>query len=607
MVAVPDRRKIRPFKSSRNLSEVAVVTLLPESRWDKQILWAIIIVLLAFGIFKAIVLWGAYPIPNPDFPGFIATGKSLLGLHLPESFKRAPAVGIMQVLLSRVLAVANPELTAGWLLNAILSVFNGVLLFLVGRRFVGNLAALVAIVAMLNPWVLIAQVDPVAETTMLFFIFLSFWLMFVQSRWVYLAASIASMVRYECVALIAIAFILDLLKCTTKQQRWRAIGLFVAALVPFLLWMLGTWLTWNPTASHYLKHYGHGNCIRDYLTFLGQSAFLSLFQWPPAVAASFLPQANAPSAQTLQHSVQIQSVVVLGIAGIGTAASLVTAGFRRNAPVLALWSFVVLYLPVHLFRVETHHRYTIPIAGLLLLLCCIGWKDMLQSYARWSVPRWMPVVLAVAVASVAVIWLGMLLAILPAIAKLYIKGRWLPWAGLVVIAAVWVLEWIRRGRKGGVENLAACCLAAVAVVSVQFPAVGVIGNGTRVEFKRLADWYLANSKPGQRLADRYAGTLRLMAPSRGDDFVNMARELQSQTLEEFYGKCYNLNVRYVAWSPRGSAGTKQGLEVVGTILTQPRDYDRLRFVLRIETGPGQWIHVFRLLRPDEKDVAPPGP
>jgi hypothetical protein len=606
-VAVQDRRKIRPFKSPRNPSEAAVVSIPSDAVRDKRILWAIMFVLLAFGIFKAIVLWGAYPIPNPDFPGFIASGKSLLGLHPPESFKRAPAVGIMQVALSRVLPVANPELSAGWLLNAILSVVNGVLLFLIGRRFIGNLSALVAVVAMLNPWVLIAQVDPVAETTMLFFIFLSFWLMILQSRWVYLAAAIASMVRYECAALIAIAVVMDLLHCTTKQQRWRAIGLFIAASVPFLLWMLGTWWTWNPTASHYLKHYGHGSCIGDYLSYLGQSAFLSMFQWPPAVAASFHPQQNAPSAQTLEQSVQILSVVILALAGIGLAASLVTAVFRRNAPVLALWAFVFLYLPVHLFRAETHHRYTVPIAGLLLLLCCVGWMDLLKLYARISVPRWMPVVLAVIVAAIAVVWLGMLLAILPAIAKLYLKGRWLPYAGLAAIGAVWILEWFRSGRKGAVENLAACCLAAVAVVSVQFPAVGVIGNGTRVEFKRLADWYLANAKPGECLADRYAGTLRLIAPSRGDDFVNMARQLQSKTLEEFYGKCYNLNVRYVAWSPRGSAGTKQGLDAVGKILAQPRDYGPLRFVLRIETGPGQWIHVFRLLRPDEKDVAPPGP
>lgn len=584
-----------------------VVSMPSETLRDKRILWAIVFVLLVFGIFKAIVLWGAYPIPNPDFPGFIGTGKSLLAFHLPDSFKRAPAVGVLQVALSRVIPVANPELTAGWLLNALLSVFNGVLLFLIGRRFIGNPASLVAVVAMLNPWVLIAQVDPVAETTMLFFIFLSFWLMILQSRWVYLSASIASMVRYECAALIAIALVMDLLKCTTKQQRWRALGLFVAASIPFLLWMLGTWLTWNPTASHYLKHYGHGNCIGDYLTFLGQSAFLTLFQWPPAVAARFLPQTNTSAAQTLQQSVQILSVVILGIAGIGMAISLAIAVLRRKAMVLAVWAFVFLYLPVHLFRAETHHRYTVPIAGLLLLLCCVGWMDLLKLYPRVSVPRWMPIVLAVVVAAIAVVWLGMLLAILPEIAKLYLKGRWLPWAGLTAIAAVCILEWIRQGRASGLGNLAACCLAAVAVVSVQFPAVGVIGNGTRVEFKRLADWYLANSKPGERLADRYAGTLRLIAPSRGDDFVNMSRDLQSQTLEEFYGKCYNLNVRYVAWSPRGSAGSKRGLEVVGKILTQPRDYDRLRFVLRIEIGPGQWIHVFRLLGPDENIAAPHGP
>ena len=593
-------------KSRRKTAESPVKPVPEPNPRDGWIVGSIVIVLLAFGIFKAIVLWGAYPIPNPDFPGFIAAGKSLLAFQLPDNFKRAPAVGIFQVLLSRVLPVDNPELTAGWLLNAILSVFNGILLFSLGRRFLGNMAAIVAIVAMLNPWVLVAQVDPVAETTMLFFIFLSFWLMMRRSHWAYLTASIASMVRYECAALIAIAFVLDWLNGTSRRQKGGAVRGAAAASIPFLLWMLGTWMYWNPTASHYLKHYGHGNCIGEYLTCLSKSGFLFLFQWPPAVSAGFFPRSSSVPAFVIQQSVQVVSYVVLTAAGIGVTASLVFSVLRRNAILLAMWAFVLLYLPVHLFRAETQYRYTVPIVGLLLLLCCIGWKDLLERFGRVSLPRWIRVAFPIFLIIVAMVWLINLVEILPGVNKWYLKGRWLPWAGLTAIAAIWILEWIHQKWAGALRNLALSCLSAVAVVSVQFPAVSVIGNGSRVEFKRLADWFLANSKPGERLADRYAGTLRLIAPSRGDDFINMSRDLQSQTLEQFYEKCYNLNVRYVAWSPRGSAGSKRGLEVVGKILTEPRDQGPLRFVRRIEVGPGHWINIFCLARPDEMILSPPG-
>ncbi len=599
-------QNFRKSKSKRKTAESAVKPVAQPNPRDRWIVGSIVIVLLAFGIFKAIVLWGAYPIPNPDFPGFIATGKSLLAFQLPDNFKRAPAVGIFQVLLSRILPAANPELTAGWLLNAILSVFNLLLFFFIGRQFLGNMAALVAIVAMLNPWVLIAQVDPVAETTMLFFLFLSFWLMMCRSRWAYLTASIASLVRYECAALIAIAFILDWFNGSNRRQRWAAVGSAAAASIPFLLWMLGTWMYWNPTASHYLKHYGHGNCITEYLTCLSKSGFLFLFQWPPAVAAGFFPRSSAVSPPALQQSVQVVSFVVLTVAGIGSTASFLFGVLDRNAVRLAIWTFFFLYLPVHLFRADTNYRYTVPITGLLLLLCCIGWKDLLGAASRISLPRWIPPVLGILFIVGLAVWLFKLAAILPAVNKWYLKGRGLPWAGLVAIGIIWILEEFRQEWSGALWNLALSCLAGVAVVSVQFPAASVIGNGTRIEFKRLADWYLANTRPGERLADRYAGTLRLIAPSRSDDFVNMTRELAGETLEQFIEKCYNLNIRYVAWSPRGSAGSKKGLEAVGKILTEPVDHGPFRFVHRIQAGPGQWINVFRLRRPDETRDLPPG-
>ncbi len=569
-----------------------------QRRW---VVMAIGTILLAFGIYKAYVLWGAYPIPNPDFPGFIGIGKQLLAGTMPVSFKRAPAVGVMQVLISRILPVANPELTAGWLLNAVLSAFNGVLLYLLGRRFVGHLAGLIAVVVTLNPWVLVAQVDPVAETTMLFFIVLTFVLLARNSRWAYLTASIGSMVRYECSALIAIVFAIDILSHGGWRQRSVASILAILASVPFGVWMWGTYVTWNPGASHYLRHYGHGTCALDYLKYLGQSAFQTYFHWPQALTAQWVQRPESfQKLQLIEQTSRAVSLIVLLLACGGTILSLIFGWVRRNKILLGMWAFILLYLPVHMLRAQTHHRYTVPIAGLLLMLSCTGWKNLMAAVLpRRALPRALGDTMAILIAAVFLVWLAALLRILPAIDDRFLPGRYLVLSALGAIALIGLVEWLSVRPRSVLRNLAFAAVAAVASVSVQFTAVSVIGGGQRIEFKKLADWYMANSKPGERLADRYAGTLRLIVPGRRDDFVNASAELRSETLEQFIQKCYQQNIRYVTWSPRGSSSAKAGLEAVGKILSEPRDHGPLQFVERIAVSDRQWINIFRLLGPDE--------
>ena len=244
--ASADRKRSQPPARQKTLS-------LPDTTLDtireKRFEIVVLVVILAFGVYKSIALWGAYPIPNPDFPGFISVGKHLLTFQVPEKFKRAPAVGIFQVLLTYLLG-PNNELNAGWLLNAILAPLNIILIWRIGKRFIGNAAIFLAIVAMLNPWVLRSQVNPIAETTMIFFILITFLFIFKHSNWAYVFASIAAIVRYECTALILIAFLMDMVTRKTNKQRLLAFCWAALASVPFLLWMLGTYLTWSPTASH---------------------------------------------------------------------------------------------------------------------------------------------------------------------------------------------------------------------------------------------------------------------------------------------------------------------------------------------------------------------
>jgi hypothetical protein len=143
-------------------------------------------------------------------------------------------------------------------------------------------------------------------------------------------------------------------------------------------------------------------------------------------------------------------------------------------------------------------------------------------------------------------------------------------------------------------NLVVAVLACMMIVSHHFTTIRIIGNGDRMEFKLLADWFLDNAEPGERLASRYAGSLRLVAPSRRSDFVNSARKLKSKTLEQFIEKCRQQNITYVTWSPRGSKGSKKGLIDIGKILRKPADIGPLKFIHRIQVSRICWINIYRL-------------
>lgn len=90
------------------------------------------IILFAFGAYQSILYFGHAVVPISDFSTFFQVGKDVLHLRLPASFKYAPVVGLLQNLLVPVSWGQAPDLTAGWLLNAILHPFSVVLLWLVG-------------------------------------------------------------------------------------------------------------------------------------------------------------------------------------------------------------------------------------------------------------------------------------------------------------------------------------------------------------------------------------------------------------------------------------------------------------------------------------------
>ncbi|MFC1677962.1 hypothetical protein ACFL3G_13000, partial [Planctomycetota bacterium] len=221
---------------------------------------AIIVILAVFGVYLGVVYFGHRIVPNSDFSCFVRTAREVLSFELPSSYKRGPVLGILQVAVSWFITDSHPYLTAGRLLNAVLFAGNVVLLFLVCKKVVGRAAVWVAVIAAINPWVIEMLTEPLAETTFLFFILLSFLLIFKRSRWSYLVASVTTMVRYEGAALIGIAFVMDMIDSKDNRDRIGSLACAAVASLPFGLWMVGTLLDFKGQGeTHYLKELGRNH------------------------------------------------------------------------------------------------------------------------------------------------------------------------------------------------------------------------------------------------------------------------------------------------------------------------------------------------------------
>ncbi|MBN1125065.1 MAG: hypothetical protein JXA82_08655 [Sedimentisphaerales bacterium] len=594
-------RKKQASKSNRSIATVTQQPLLTDLQQNRETI-LLALLLTAFGIYKAVVLWGAFPVPNPDFPGFVRVGRELLDFRIPSSFKRAPVVGLMQVLVGK--CMGGNELGAGWLINGVFSVANLLLLWRIGVRLIGRAAPYVALIAMFNPWIVRSQVNPIAETSMIFFTLLTFLLLFRKSRWSFLTASIASMVRYECTVLILIAFLMEGLREKSRKNWFRAFGLSALASVPFLLWMLGTYLTWKPGQSHYIYHFiheeGQSSLGVKYLQLVWEGTFDTLLKWPIAAKAMFTTL-SASEASSLEQTRTVLSVLSKIVVIGGILSAVIHAIWKRNQYAGALFVYLFFYVLVHSLREASHHRYVVPAGWVCLLLCWWGyvrlWQKLHATAWRYNIIR---LILPWIVILVCSIWLAGLWPYLAKLAspELALKGRTLIFAGLTTTVLITIIQVIQTKMKHVPVFLALALAGCLMTSSHFFPTMLLVGRSTYyIEFKHLIDWFEQETRPGERMTSRWTSTLQYMTPSRKDDLV-ITNSLAAETLEEFIENCRKANITYVTWSTRGSAITKKGLMNIQPYLKEPRTIGQrvgsLVLIKRIEEASNVWINIFRL-------------
>ena len=589
--------------------KVQPLSISPDDVKEKYFRTFVIIVLLAFGTYQSILYFGHQVVPNSDFPAFVRTGKSLLAFKLPASFKRAPVLGILQAALSRVVGGQHPDLTAGWLLNSILHPFSLLLLYLIARKILAGGAWLYAIIIIVNPWTVALLVQPLAETTMIFFILLTIYFILRRSNWCYLFASIATMTRYECAALILGAFVFDMITRTSRKERIRAFLYSAIASVPLGLWLLGTKLTWQPGVSrHYFGHFTNkrlGHIGTEYFRWLWETAFMPLLQLPASVKAAFVqPPATSTEAASITEAVKALSGFSKFIALTGCLVAVPYSLIKRQWKFVPLIIFLGCYLGIHTMRALTRHRYCLPAVWVALLLCCYGWQSICRmvNWKNW-IPRLAIILLQLTVVVAAGIWLVMLLPFLPKVAPISRSSTYLPYIAIGVIALIFAARTFIHKTRYLWWDLTLSMLACLVVVSGHFVLVRQVGNGkTDVEFKMLADWYVTNARPGEKLTATLTNVMRFFAPKQAKYFVP-TETIGGDNPAKFVQKCYKRNITYVTWdsriglTPNNSYYKKWGIERIA-MLARPRSVGPYEFLTQLKYSDRRYINVFRLRKPD---------
>ncbi len=588
---------------ARQISKGKVVKLAPNnteviSMRENRFGNFVVVALLLFGIYQSVLYFGHKVVPISDFPTVVRPARELLSLKVPSSFKYAPVVGLLQVFLSNFIGGNHPDLVAGWLLNALLHPFSVLLFWLVGKRVIGKDALWLAVIASLNPWVMYMLREPLIETVLLFFTLLTFFLIFKRSRWCYLFASIAALVRYEGAALIAAAFVMDMIYAKDKRERIQAFLYSIIASVPLGIWLLGTVLSWDGGSSHYFnvmsKEYSK-NLASPLENRTGLLLHMKL-AWRVGFMPLLMPWFGA-SKDVGQMIWQLSKFFVLVSFFFGSIYGLC----KRQWKILALLIFFVPYFLLHARYPYPLQRYHTNIFWIVLFISWYGFQSgrkLIHKDGR--VPKQIVFVFQALILVIAGIWLFALAPYLSKAASISPRSASLPCVAMVLVGLIFA------GRmfvyKGGylLREICILVLMCLVITSNQFSLVRLLGDGQQdKEFKVLADWYITNSNPGEKLVVYMDGVTRIFAPKRAKDIGSFPGAENPGGLVK---ALYEREVTYVVWASR------EGLNPVHTgyrklkldkniaFLREPKDIGPYQFMTQLGSKRG-FVNVFRLRKP----------
>lgn len=586
------KNKTEVLKSESGESALFIPTV-QQQKYHKIILGCLLTV---FGIYLSILYFGHTEVPNSDFPYFYKTGQEILSFKAPSSFKRGPVVGILQVIINLFVGEHSPSLIAGWLLNAILYPLNCLLLYLIAEKIVAKAGVWIALLSAINPTAVYLLTEPIAETTLLFFVLLTIYLILKRSKWCWFFASITAITRYEGAALIIAALVMDMIYAKDKKERLASFKYTVIACVPLGLWMFGTFATGLSDRSHYLRIY-FGKDFAKWFAEMGGDLTGVVLHWRLLWQVAVLPLIT-PAPGMSYKVYNVIAMLSLLIPLVAFCYGAVLGLCRKRWDILVLLIFFVPYFLIHAAYPYPIPRYHGTIFWIMLLVSWYGFQNAWQLLARYAhLHKYITLGLIIILAVFSFVRMIKLIPVLkriqPQVGTELIYTAYAAILAAIIVVGLWCV--LKRG-KGLLTAIAVLVIFSSFAVSGQFELIRLLGSGQRdKEFKILAHWYRENYQPGDKIAVYMAAVVKLFAPELSDSIVNLPR---AETPEEFIDKCRDEGITYVVWATREmSKPHTEGYKMAGlhniTFLDRKQNIGPYQFVHQINFG-GQIINIFRL-------------
>ncbi len=599
MLARRFRKNKKEILKSKPAESALFVPTAQVQRHHKILLGCLFVV---FGAYLSILYFGHTEVPNSDFPCFYQTGQEILSFKVPSSFKRGPVVGILQVIANLLVRDHSPSIVAGWLVNAILYPFACLLLYLIAEKIVGRAGIWIALLSAINPTAIYLLTEPIAETTLLFFVLLTIYLILIRSKWCWLFASITAITRYEGAALIMAAFVMDMICAKDKKERLTSFKYAVIACVPLGLWMFGTLATGVSDRLHYFRIFFGKDFAQNFSEMSDQTGVVKHLQliWYVGI----IPLITMPSNDSggfVKILLLLSKLVPLLSFCFGAVWSLV----RKRWDILVLLIFFVPYFLIHAAYPYPIPRYHATIFWIMFLICWFGLQGIWELLVRYAhIHKHIKTVLGISLAVLAVFWITALSPLLSNLTPISPRSVSVVYVAAGLAAVIVVLRCFMSKSKGLLRELIVLIVVISLIVSNQFMLARRVGTGQREkEFKILAQWYKEIYKPDDKIAVYMAPVVKLFVPELADSVVALPF---ADTQEEFIEKCREEGITYVVWATREMSKPKtEGYKMAGlhniAFLYKTQDIGPYKFVKQIKNR-SELVNIFRLVYTDQNDI-----
>lgn len=543
---MPKRARKRKPKDKRGPKPAPTATIEPDQ--SKALAeWLAVTILVTLGLIYSLHFLGHFVFPNPDFAAFLRIGRQWVHLEIPSSMKRAPLFAIITATVGRLFSGPGHYLYGAEVYNALMLPAAMVLIYLIGRRFLGKAAIWVALLAGISPWMVRMSSQPLAELTLVALFAAAALCAGGHIKWAYLFVMLGSIARWDLAGLIPAVALVDLI----RNRKWvKTVALTALASVPFGLCMLITRIQLQGQAegAHYLQ------VLAKDMTFELPADLR--FYWNNicsflnADLIRTLSSGQVERFEALNSAVFVLSAVLLAVAFLTGS---VTAVIRKRWEIIVMLLAGIPYVMVHAIYPYRLARFCVPVQWIGLVIAAYGALVFWQWFAAKPKPKFLVPVLQLAGAVIFIVWAIKIADTLKfAKRQCPVLGQLVTMSSILVVVGFVILQVTRRG-KPSLRWLIVPAFLVLAVVSNGTTTGFLMGSGqSGANFKRLGLWFYENAKADDRMLTTMPSWMPIYTDlpiERFEHPVNIPPE-QAKDFPALIRECRKLNVTLIAWDSR---------------------------------------------------------